>query len=217
MVVYKGMDEEVLMRELTDQMLGDYTKEELITLKDNIANYIVNFNNEDIKWQIMNAIEIERFMYDNYYKDGKFVSWNDLDINLPLGMFYLFFPPYAANFNFFIGTIKNKLNKETILGCIIYDEHFNPIGYNELFTCILTVEINYFYQGLGLLNVMFDNFCKVINKEQRIIMTIESMMGKRCQVMNHLKLNLNNYNFKKGTYFEYELEDKYFKISDRKI
>lgn len=199
------------MKELTDEMLKEYDKKGLKNLRENINNYIVNPDFNKIEWRVLNANEMEDFFYNNYYMNEEFVSWFDLGENAPLGMCYLFFPPYDDGFKFFIGSIKNNINKETIVGCIIYKDNWQFNNENELFTLIETVEINYFYQGLGLLNIMFHNFGKKINKKQNVIMTNESYMGSICKVMNHLKNNLNILNFQKKICFEHEIEDSYNK------
>lgn len=194
------------MNELTDKMINDYSNEELIILKDNINNYIVPLNKKKIKWKVLKAFEMEQFINENYS-----ITWLDLGEESVFGMTLLPFPPYNDNLSFLVGTIKNKLNKETLVGCISYCNNFE-LGekYNAL-TFIEIVEINYFYQGLGLLNIMLDKFCKVINQKQNIIMTMESSKGRICRIMKHLKTKLNMYSFKKDIRFQDDINDKYVK------
>lgn len=199
------------MKDLTKEMLSEYDKSKLLILKENLKKYIVDLDFDKIEWHVFNVHEMEHFFYNNYYDDEKFVSWIDLGEDAPLGMCYLYFPPYEGDFNFFIGSVKNNIGKDTIVGCIIYKDSWQLNDENMLLTLIETVEINYFYRGLGLLNIMFYNFCKVINQNQNIVMTNESYMGSICQVMKHLKKNLDDLNFQKKVCFEYEMENNYNK------
>jgi len=199
------------MKELIENMLSDYDNNELLILRENIIKYIVDLDFNEIKWSVLNVQEMEQFFYNNYYNDERFVSWKHLGEESSLGMCYLYFPPYEGDFKFFVGSIKNNIDKETIIGCIIYKDNWKLNDETELFTLILTVEINYFYQGLGLLNVMFKNFGKVINQNQNIVMTNESHIGSICHVMDHLKKNLYDINFQKQICFAHEMEDNYYK------
>ena len=152
---------------------------------------------------------MNKFLNENYYKDGLNANWIIQDEIMPIGMYYLSNLSINNNLKYFIGVVKNTINKETIVGCIIYHDGLIINDKNELFTLIGTIEINYFYQGLGLLNRMLKNFLKIINKEQDVIMTNESNMGRICRVMNHLKKNFSDLGFKKNIYFEYEMDEIY--------
>ena len=156
----------------------------------------------------MDASAMNEFFYENYYDEEKLVEWIIFDDYSPLGMFYLYFPPYHKNFKYFIGTVKNRINKDTIIACIIYDDKCNFIDKNNIFTCIETLEINYFYKGLGLLNILLKEFVKIIDKKNNIIVTNESKMGKLCHVKDHLKKTLEKFDFQKKFYSDDELDEK---------
>lgn len=199
------------MKNLTDEMLKQYSYDELIELKNNIKKYIVPLWKKKIKWKILSSNEMEEFIKENYIVNEDYVSWLDLGEESLLGMSLLPFPPYNKNLSFLIGTIKNKANKETLIGCIVFCKNFDfGINYDKL-TFIEMVEINYFYQGHGLLKVMLNEFCKEIDKEQNIVMTIESSKGRLCRVMEHLKERLKNISFKKDIRFSLDVNDSYIK------
>ena len=203
------------MKGLSPKMLSWYNSKELKKLSTMLTNYIVPVDKENIKWSIMKPMEMKEFFEKNYGNDK--VYWLDYYEKTPLGMTFLPFPPYSRSLKFFVGTIKNNLNLETIVGCIGFRDDCEICEDYELVTSIETVEINYFYQGMGLLNLMLSKFSEVINKDQNIIMTRESPMGKDCDILKHLKNNLTASGFNKDVRLEDDIDSEYLnKISRKK-
>ena len=176
------------MNELTDKMKRCYSYHELIKLKENIKDYIVPY--EKIDWQVMDSYQMTKFMEENYNCDKEdSIFWYDMSEKTPICMHYLVFPPYPKDMKFFVGTILNNVNKRTIIGCICYKDV--SLGKDcKIVTSIETIEINYFYQGKGLLkeisslkNLHLDNalskifFC--FPSKNETISTISSSAFKR--------------------------------------
>ena len=197
------------MNELTDKMKRCYSYHELIKLKENIKDYIVPY--EKIDWQVMDSYQMTKFMEENYNCDKEdSIFWYDMSEKTPICMHYLVFPPYPKDIKFFVGTILNNVNKRTIIGCICYKDV--SLGKDcKIVTSIETIEINYFYQGKGLLKEMLNEFSKVVNRDQNIIMTQESAKGKICRIMSNLQTILRNNGFINDIRFEDNIDNEYIK------
>ena len=200
------------MIEIDSQKLCWCSKEQIIELKKRINDYIVPCDKNKITWQVFNYLQMQQFLNLNYYdNNNNLIYWLDKGEETPIGMTFLTFPPYNEKIKFFIGTIDSHNGKKMIVGCICFFNHLQLAKNTDLVTSIETVEINYFYQGQGLLQIMLDEFSKIVLKNQNIIMTMESEMGKTCHVMNHLKESLLKVDFKKDIRFEDEIDDEYIK------
>jgi len=195
-----------------------YKYDELSKLKTWLNDYIVTIEKESIKWQVLSFDELQEFFKNNYYDNtsNEFVYWYESDDRLPIGMYFLTYPKRKRDIKYFVGTIKNNLNKETIIGCISYNDDCQ-IGENcDLVTSIEGVEINYFYRGQGLLKKLISEFSKVVDKNQNILVTNETPMGKKYQVMRHLQDGLMEHNFNADIRFEDEIDDAYLEKITRK-
>ena len=179
------------MKELPNNIIGNYNEKKLLNLKRIILNYIVELDLEDITWKSLTKEEMKDFLFDNYYINGNFIIWNDNDT--VFGMHYLQWHLYTDKY--FIGTIKNNIDKETIVGCISY---FNSHKIYGNVNYISTVEINYFYQGMRLLNEMYKNFINELDFNKDVMITNESMMGRECHVINNLEKTLKKVRYNKN-------------------
>lgn len=212
------------MRKLTRKKL-ELNKKNLSNLKTNIENYIVPL--ENVKWIVIDGYSLEKFIELNYSNGNRKVSWHEnfpelfkeLERTyyevLPLGMHYLTFtPPHFRKY--LIGIVPNRVDKYTIIGAISYDDNQDIYYDRETVICIETVEINYFYQGQGLLGRMMDQFVQRIDLSKRILLTRESKEGKKHGVLKHLKDSLNKVGYQGDVRFEHEIDDEYLN-SLRKI
>ena len=102
---------------------------------------------------------------------------------------------FSGIYKYFIGTIKNNIDKETIVGCISYFNYHKIYGNVNY---ISTVEINYFYQGMKLLNELYKNFINELDFDKDIMITNESMIGRKCHVINDLKKALKKVKYDKN-------------------
>lgn len=201
------------MKSLTESMIKMYYKKELQKLKKRIKNYIVPIEYEKIEWISLNNRELYDFYNENYYDENnsEYIYWIDCCEKMPIGLTYLVFPPNSDNLNYFIGFIPNKDNKKTIIGCICYRKDYILRKGCDPVTIIETVEINYFYQGNGLLSLMLDSFTKWINKNQNIIVTDESISGQLCRVFEHIKDSLLKNGYFKNISLESNVDEEYIK------
>ena len=179
------------MKELPNNIIRDYNEKELLDLKRIIFDYIKEFKLEDIVWKSLTKEEMKKFLLDNYYINNSFITW-DTSVTI-FGMHYLQWHLYTDKY--FIGTIKNNIDKETIIGCISY---FNSHKIYGNVNYISTVEINYFYQGMGLLNEMYKNFINELDFDKDVMITNESMIGKECHVINNLEKTLKKVRYNKN-------------------
>ena len=131
------------MKELPNNVIRNCNEKKLLNLKRTVLDYIKEFKLEDITWKSLTKEKMRKFLFDNYYINDNFITWNDNDTIF--GMHYLQW--YLYTDKYFIGTIKNNIDKETIVGCISYFNYHKIYGNVNY---ISTVEINYFYQGMKL-------------------------------------------------------------------
>ena len=106
--------------------------------------------------------------------------------------------------------------KYTIIGVISYNDDVDIYYNREHVIDIETVEINYFYQGHGLLKVMMNEFVKNIDLSKNILITRESKSGEKHGVLRHLKDALNKVNYKRDIRFEHEIDKEYLDNLKRK-
>lgn len=179
------------MKELPNNVIRNCNEKKLLNLKKIVLDYIKEFKLEDITWKSLTKEKMRKFLFDNYYINDNFITWNDNDTIF--GMHYLQW--YLYTDKYFIGTIKNNIDKETIVGCISYFNYHKIYGNVNY---ISTVEINYFYQGMKLLNEMYKNFINELDFDKDIMITSESMIGRKCHVINDLKKALKKVKYDKN-------------------
>lgn len=179
------------MKKSPNNIIGSYNEKELSNLKRIILDYIKEIKLEDITWKSLTKEEMKSFLFDNYYIDNNFITWNDNDTIF--GMHYLQWHLYTDKY--FFGTIKNNIGRETIVGCISY---FNSHKIYGNVNYISTVEINYFYQGMKLLNEMYKNFINELDFDKDIMITNESMIGRERHVIKNLEKTLKKVRYNKN-------------------
>ncbi len=192
------------MKKLPIEVLDNYNKFELKKLKKYIKDYIVPLDINKIKYQILTNEELTEFYEENYYINFKFVEWYNNGYYNPLGMHFLSIN-LPRDMKVFMLTIPNKINRETIIGSIIYSDNFKTSLEEQIFL-IDTIEINYFYRNKGLLDIMYNEFIKSNNINKDIILTCLSQMGHTCHVDKHLSKMLKKNNIDKNVilYDEYK-------------
>lgn len=192
------------MKKLPIEVLDNYNKSELKKLKKYIKDYIVPLDINKIRYQVLTNEELTKFYKENYYINYKFVEWNNNGFYNPLGMYFLSLN-LPRDMKVFMLTLPNKINKETIIGSIIYSDNFKTSLEEQIFL-IDTIEINYFYRNKGLLDIMYNEFIKSNNINKDIILTCLSQMGYTCHVDKHLSKMLKKNNIDKNVilYDEYK-------------
>lgn len=179
------------MKELPNNVIRNCNEKKLLNLKRTVLDYIKEFKLEDITWKSLTKEKMRKFLFNNYYINDNFITWNDNDTIF--GMHYLQWHLYTDKY--FIGTIKNNIDKETIVGCISYFNYHKIYGNVNY---ISTVEINYFYQGMKLLNELYKNFINELDFDKDIMITNESMIGRKCHVINNLEKTLKKVRYNKN-------------------
>ena len=80
------------------------------------------------------------------------------------------------------------------MGCISYFNYHKIYGNVNY---VSRVEINYFYQGMGLSKIMYEKFVNEIDFNKDIMLTTESLIGRKCHVIGNFKKVLKKNNFDK--------------------
>ena len=206
------------MNYIDEEMLKEYEYDELIKIRKWLNDYIVTLDKDNIPWHVFDHSKLKKFLLDNYYDDEfmEEVYWLDSGDKMPLGMYFLSFPKRMRKIKYFLGTIKNRLNKETIVAAISYLDNCEIGEESLLVTSVEGIEINYFYRGEGLLKLMMDEFAKIIDPSQNILVTSETPLGKKHRVMEHLKEALVKNHFSGDVRFEDEIDDAYLEKMHRK-
>lgn len=158
-----------------------------------INEYIKNINLEKIEWIQLNSVELNEFIEKNYLDRKLWEYVHDKNENSIykklLGMCYLNFssPKNAKKYNFLLGIVNNNIDKKTIVCSIIYlDEYFMFTNQKEPVTYISTIEVNSYFRNQGIYKRMCDILFDFINKNQHIIISKQSELGKKCKVYDIL-------------------------------
>ena len=163
-------------------------------------DYIDNIEFKKLEWVKLNCDEMDKFLRNNYYDEELYcyvIDMNESDVYpVIFGMHYLCIDPefIGKDYSYFLGIATNKIGKKTIVCAITYlEEYFAFYGQKIPLTYISTVEVNRFFRNLGLSKLMFENFFKIVNFEQHILISEQSKMGTRCNVFNNFtKIALSN-------------------------
>lgn len=153
--------------------------------------YINNVDVDYIEWIKLSSNELRDFIYNNYLdkEEWEYVLNEKNDSVFPtlLGMHYLNLlshETYYGRFKYLLGIVDNNIGKKTIVGDIAYLDNYK-IFTTQAFpaTFISYVEINNYFQNMGLFKKMCEAFFENINQNQHIITTVESDYGKRLKAL----------------------------------
>ena len=75
------------MKELPNNVIRNCNEKKLLNLKRIVLDYIKEFKLEDITWKSLTKEKMRKFLFDNYYINNNFITWNDNDTIF--GMHYL--------------------------------------------------------------------------------------------------------------------------------
>lgn len=190
-----------------------------------INDYIDNIDLSKIEWVKFDYQQLMDFYDDNYldkdnwqYVHGK---RNNSYMVLPLGLRYLSFNSNNCNCNFLLGLVNNNIGKKTIVAAMVYfenyyffEQQFVPLTY------ISTIEVNSYFWNKGIFNKLCDQVVKFINLDQHILVSEETDMGRKCNVIQKLRNVLLNHDFEQEVfiddYYKYKDVDFYTKVCSRK-
>lgn len=162
-------------------------------------DYIKDIDLTKIEWVNLNNEQLMKFYDENYLdkQEWQYVSNKDT-WGTPLGLRYLSFRHQNLNYNFLLGLVKNNVNKKTIVTAMIYEtEYFIFKNQDIPVTFISTVETNLYFRNKGLFKQLCNELLNFINPSQHIIVTRETDMGSKCNVLNTLKESLFRNGFDK--------------------
>lgn len=164
-------------------------------MKDKYYDYIDGVDLDNIEYVHYNYLELMSFLYNNYYdyEEEKFIV-NDDSINPSIyGMHYLGYEEKVEN-EYILAISKNNKGLYTIIGMLCYiNNHKIIIGQKRPITYFYLIEVNKYFRENGIFKKLVENACKYISFENPIIISLESTMGKCCNVTNKtIELLRNN-------------------------
>ncbi|MBR6690625.1 MAG: hypothetical protein IKL65_04780 [Bacilli bacterium] len=159
-------------------------------------DYIDNLDLNEIEWVNLNKQQLLDFYEENYLDKKEWQYVSNMDTwGIPLGLRYLSFRPENKNYNYLLGLVKNNVDKKTIVAAMIYVPNYFVFTNQDIpVTFICTIETNLYFRNKGLSKQLCDQILNFINPSQHIIVTRETDMGKKYNVLNILKETL----FKNG-------------------
>lgn len=149
----------------------------------------------------LNKEEMKNFINENYYDElnNRYVTGKS-DIML-LGLQFIDTGCYLTkgdNIKYLICTTPNNKGTKTILSHIIYHENCLKIVKNQKVpvTLLEYSEANSYFRNQGLNKSVQKEFANLINYDQDLITTSQTIMGFKCHVFDSLKSILleNNFN-----------------------
>lgn len=167
-----------------------------------IDNYIKNIDLNKIEWICLNGDELDEFYQNNYldYDEWKYVIDDDRSsyYQSPLGLRYLRFDYNSENYKFLLGVVDNNIGKKTIVAVMIYlDNYYMFEKQKEPFTYVSSIEVNSFFWNRGVFKKLCGEVINFIRREQDIIVSDESEMGRECSVIEKFKISLIENGFEK--------------------
>ena len=158
-------------------------------------DFIDDINVEDIEYITVDERQLQAFIMENYLdkQTWRLVS-RQLDPYRPIGLTYLTFDnivtnnPYEKEKKYILGVCTNKKGTKTILSILKYiDNYVYSESYSVPQTFLCSVEVNEFFRQRGLCGQIMEVFARQINKNNPLLLTEESVMGRRCKTINMVK------------------------------
>lgn len=167
-----------------------------------INQYIENVDLSNIQWLCLNSDELSEFYQSNYldFDEWQYVIDDDKTnyYSSPLGLHYLRLDYNKEDYKFLIGVVNNNINKKTIVAAMIYlDNYYIFDNQQEPFTYVSSIEVNSFFWRRGIFKKLCFNAIKFININQNILLSDESMMGRKYRVIEKFRKILVDCGFEK--------------------
>ena len=163
-------------------------------------DYIDNLDLNKIEWVNLNNQQLLDFYEENYLDKKEWQYVGNMDTwGIPLGLRYLSFRPENKNYNYLLGLVNNNVDKKTIVAAMVYVPNYFIFTKQEIpVTFICTIETNLYFRNKGLSKQLCDQILNFINPSQHIIVTRETDMGKKYNMLNRLKESLLKKGFDKN-------------------
>ena len=190
-------------------------------------NYIEGANISDIRYLKLSDDELKEFYNKNDYipREGYFTLADDGTFGwvAPRGMHYLSFDNMYG-MKYIVGVADNSASKETIISALAYIDDYKLFNEQSKFiTYFSTVETNVYFRGMGLFKDLIRNPYEFINPNQNILISSESVMGKRCNVYRNIidiyrnmgfmmDIRSDSDDFDENEYYEFLKKNNYIKI-----
>lgn len=193
-------------------------------------NYIEGANIDDIRYLNLSDVELKEFYQENGYipKDGYFTLADDGTFGwvAPRGMHYLSFDNMYG-MKYIVGVANNSANKMTIISALSFmDDYKLFTDQVKYITYFSTVETNVYFRNMGLFKDLIKNSYGFINPKQNILISSESVMGRRCNVHRNIvdiyrnmgfnmDIRSDGNDFDENSYYEILKKNNYIKVKKR--
>lgn len=204
------------MNEYLEVIKGYSDEEELRNLEKWVSDYIVPLEKDKITWLNLRGQELREFLKKNYVDKQLInnrevaynVGWDKTFLRNVLGMRFMAFVNIIDNFNYLIGVIPNKINKQTIVSCLCYNKDHKLLNKEETVNLIQYVETNAFYKKQGLFNLLTTLFASYMDYDKELVITDEWLEGIDCGTFERLKQAMLNNGFEREIMIKSEAEKK---------
>ncbi|MBQ8892205.1 MAG: hypothetical protein IJ068_05060 [Bacilli bacterium] len=182
-------------------------------------DYIDNVDISNVLWLKLNAQELDEFYRKNYFDEELFqsVATSHSYYHSPLGLYYLSLENSSSlyNYSYLIGVVDNNIGKKTIVAAMTYLENYKLLVDQKVpLTYISTVEVNSYFQKMGLFKRMCEEVTKYINFNQHILTSHESITGEKIHAFEIFKNILIKNGFKKCIWLNSYLNNEHLNMHD---
>ena len=194
------------------------------------SNYIDGIDINKIKYVCISDEELKSFYKENGYvaRKGSFIKSDDgtYEWIAPRGMHYLQFNKMMG-MKYIIGIVNNNINRDTIISALAYVDDYKLFTEQDKFiTYFSTVETNVYFRGMGLFKELILNSYDFINHNQHILISGESIMGKKCNFYRSINdiyrekgfkmdIRSDTDNFDENEYYNFLKNHNYIKVKKR--
>ena len=179
--------------------------------------YIHDININRRKYLVLNASDLNIFIINNYYdmRIDKIVTGDNH--YMPIGMQYLEYncfedEAYGGQAKFLICYTPNNVGRNTILSEMRYYEGCTKIARGQTIpvTYIEYMETNRFFRNQGLSKELMKEFSKVVDRNNPLLGTNETVLGSRYHMLKNLKEILIANGFEQDIRCDYEITHEYY-------
>ena len=187
------------------------------TLDRWMDEYINGININRRKYYLLSGDDLVIFVINNYYdmKSDKIVTGENFYI--PIGLQYLEYnsfneTAYGGTVKFLLCAAPNNVGKQTILSEMRYYENCNMVarGQKMPVTYIEYAETNKYFRNMGLYKELTKEFAKVVNRDNPLLSTNQSVTGYKCHVYDIMKKELAESGFSQDFRIDGEIDKDYY-------
>ena len=187
------------------------------TLDRWMNEYIETVDISKRKYTLLSSNDLKIFVINNYYDmytDRIVTGENDY---MPIGLQYLDYlevlnKAYGGDVKFLVCYAKNGIGKNTILSELRYYDNCNELIKDQQrpVTYIEYAEVNRYFREKGLYQDLIKEFAKIINPNNPLLTTNQSMTGYHYNVYEKLVRILTESGFNQDIRNEFKINHDYY-------